>query len=726
MEEVADGEVARKTFCDFLQSQNILPFVSQVSLGPLLEADASRYQLIRYRKAADIAHCEYAALLVKNSSLQTEIQQLQSQLVTKEASLQEMKSELEIYKENNARQSSKIQTLKAQVKELEEIATSVTSVKSQSGAYIYTLKRKNQELSERVSELEKHLRMLLVSREKAEQKVASLEKKLAEVTDKLSSSMNIDIKGQEDPLGFLVIKFPTLLKEHSLEKTRIALLEKALATQEMELKASRETIVNLVSEMKKEQKTAAGHTEQLAILKKEKDEAALTKKTFERNNTILLERLKDKQIAWDNCCQELLHKEKKFTELDRALHASMYETKTTQTLYQTFISQLATLLSNTFITVAGTEKAIKERIQEICGSEHSWKSVSTVLSKLAFMNAILKTDELQQKVLSLTSQLEQQRDLYHEALSKSYKAEEVLQKQKGSLKRVEKKLAAEDLLLERFISERKKHMGFLQELTEKLQINQVSSPESLHCQYEMLLDKAQQLSKLDTEYLIENKNCIFNLQKKINSQREKIKMKNWQIEQLTEKIKQFEKGKEQQVCLNAGQEPQSLKAQKESEKLQEQLREMKMSNQTLQAKFVSVNDLKNKTIEELSKSLEKVEKIKEKAARKVVSLKTELDYTEHEARKEKERAHHMLEAVTNELHISKRALEEVARREKQLVDFREAITKIMGFRINTLTISDKEIIRQLKQLIQAYEISKVTSNNESKFSCGFTTGFENQ
>uniref|UniRef100_A0A674JIY3 Uncharacterized protein n=1 Tax=Terrapene triunguis TaxID=2587831 RepID=A0A674JIY3_9SAUR len=435
--------------------------------------------------------CYYPSILL------LKIQQLQSQLETKEASLQEMKSEVEIYKENNARQSSKIQTLKAQVKELEEIATSVTSVKSQSGAYIYTLKRKNQELSERVSEFEKHLRMLLVRREKAEQKVASLEKKLAEVTDKLSSSMNIDIKGQEDPLGFL-----------------------------------------------------------------EKDEAVLTKKTFERNNTILLERLKDKQIAWDNCCQELLHKEKKFTELDRALHASMYETKTTQTLYQTFISQLATLLSNTFITVAGTEEAIKERIQEICGSEHSWKS---------------KTDELQQKVLSLTSQLEQQRDLYHEALSKSYKAEEVLQKQKGSLKRVEKKLA-------------------------------------------------------------------------VNSQREKIKMKNWQIEQLTEKIKQFEKGKEQQVCLNAEQDPQSLKAQKESEKLQEQLSEMKMSNQTLQL-FKKTIFLQNKTIEELSKSLEKVEKIKEKAARKVVSLKTELDYTEHEARKEKERAHHMLEAVTNESYL---------------------------------------------------------------------------
>uniref|UniRef100_A0A8C0H216 Uncharacterized protein n=1 Tax=Chelonoidis abingdonii TaxID=106734 RepID=A0A8C0H216_CHEAB len=459
------------------------------------EAAHTAHMDVRTRQKSTMCYlvCYYLSILL------LKIQQLQSQLVTKEASLQEVKSEMEIYRENNARQSSKIQTLKAQVKELEEIATSVTSVKSQSGAYIYTLERKNHELSERVSELEKHLR-----REKAAQKAASLEKKLAEVTEKLSSFMHIDIKGQEGPLGFL-----------------------------------------------------------------EKDEAVLTKETFEMNNTILLERLKDKQIAWDNCCQELLHKEKKSTELDRALHASIYETKTTQTLYQTFISQLATLLSNTFITVAGTEEAIKERIQEICGSKHSWKSVSTILSNLAFMTRC------------------------------------------------------------------------------NLQVQ--PSP----------------------------------------------KVKNWQIEQLTEKIKQFEEGKEQQVCLNAREDPQSLKAQKETEKLQEQLKEMKMSNQTLQNIF-----LQNKTIEELSKSLEKVEKIKEKPARKVVSLKTELDYTEREARKEKERAYHMLEAVTNERHVAKR-----------LVDFREAIMKIMRFPINALAISDKEIIRQLKQLIQAYEISKVTSYN---------------
>lgn len=73
-----------------------------------------------------------------------------------------------------------------------------------------------------------------------------------------------------------------------------------------------------------------------------------------------------------------------------------------------------------------------------------------------------------------------------------------------------------------------------------------------------------------------------------------------------------------------------------------------------------------KTIELLSKSLEKLDKIKEKAAKKVVSLKTELDYTEQESLGEKARCQQMLDAVTNELLTAKRALEEVARREKQV------------------------------------------------------------
>lgn len=65
-------------------------------------------------------------------------------------------------------------------------------------------------------------------------------------------------------------------------------------------------------------------------------------------------------------------------------------------------------------------------------------------------------------------------------------------------------------------------------------------------------------------------------------------------------------------------------------------------------------------------SLEKLEKIKVKAAKKVVSLKTELDYSEHESVGEKARCRQTVDAVTNELLTAKRALEEVARREKQV------------------------------------------------------------
>lgn len=71
-----------------------------------------------------------------------------------------------------------------------------------------------------------------------------------------------------------------------------------------------------------------------------------------------------------------MEKEQKINDLDRTLQTSGYEAKAAHSLHQSFISQLATILGNGFTTVPRTEEAVKERIQEICRSEHTWKSVS--------------------------------------------------------------------------------------------------------------------------------------------------------------------------------------------------------------------------------------------------------------------------------------------------------------------------------------------------------------
>ncbi|XP_056666856.1 coiled-coil domain-containing protein 170-like isoform X4 [Monodelphis domestica] len=499
------------------------PGVGQATFDPPLEAVFSPDHMLSSKRGADQIHTDYAGLLVKNKTLQTEVRNLQNRILTKESSLQEMKFELENYKENNARQSSQILSLKDHIRDLEEINASATRIKTLKNASIQNLEKGNWDLSERVVELENRLRIQLVEREKAEQKAASLEKKLVDTTQKLASFMNLDMKGQDDPLQVLVMK--------------------------------------------------------------DRDEANLAK-SLERENLFLLERLRDGQKAWDKCQHDLIHKEKQISTIDQIPIALNWEAKTTQNQYQSFINQLAILLSNTNVNVPPTEDAVKERIQEISTNEQSWKY----------------------------------------------------------------------------------------------------------------------------EY----------------TQRENNELKTSQSEELEMKFRQLEKEKRENILWNIEQSlqiPTSLRLEEKVEKLQKDLSEMKLSNQNMKTQLTRVSDLKDKTIEKLQKSLKKAETIKEKSTKKVKNLKTTLDFTELEAKEDKEKAYQMLEAVTNELYTVKKTLEEVVKREKQLIEFRESVMKMMGFNIK---IPDKDIINQLKPIIQAYEDSLTASSSRSKISSDCKTVQENE
>ncbi|XP_075700952.1 coiled-coil domain-containing protein 170-like [Rhinoderma darwinii] len=670
-----------------------------------------RDQLLTYKIAAESARSEHAALLVKNTGLEAEVSDLKKRLATKDVYLQEIKEELEKYKERCARQSSQMQSFKAHIKEFDH----TTSAKAEINAEIHALCRENKALNDRIKELENRLSLHLIEREKAEQKSSGLGKRLHESIERLSSCLNINIEEHEDPLNVLVTKAEKLMKEYKMHKSRITCLEDALASQQVESKASRDTIVKLVAETEKHKKATADFPAELKSMKRERDEAVLTRKNIEREKEILQEKLKDNHKEWGSFRQELMEKEKKINELERTLRTSDYEAKASHSLHQSFISQLATILSNGFTTVPRTEEAVKERIQELCSSEQTWKSTC---------------EDLEQKIVKLNKQIEKQLDLYHDAMAKSYKSEELLQEQQDSMKHLKGKLVSEEMIKDGFNMERKRLKKFLLQLAEKMKISQDISSESLVSQYDMLLNRADEICKRDKEFLSENKTLIYNLQKKVNSQREKLELKSSQIEQLEKKIKQHEREKEHQTFLSAENSATmtAQKLQKKVERLQGQLSDMKIANQNLTAQLVDMNDLKekvnqqNKTVELLSKSLEKLEKIKDKAAKKVVSLKTELDYTEHESVGEKVRCQQMVEVVTNELHTAKRALEEVARREKQLIDFRGTVTRMMGFNINTLAVPDYEIFDQLKRVLRTHGPIDNTKTDRSKLSYGFRTG----
>lgn len=58
----------------------------------------------------------------------------------------------------------------------------------------------------------------------------------------------------------------------------------------------------------------------------------------------------------------------------------------------------------------------------------------------------------------------------------------------------------------------------------------------------------------------------------------------------------------------------------------------------------------------------------------------------------------------------------------QLIDFRETITRMMGFKINTMAVPDHEIFDQLKRVLRTHGPVDVSRTDRSKLPYGFRTG----
>uniref|UniRef100_UPI00398F1E36 coiled-coil domain-containing protein 170-like n=1 Tax=Pristiophorus japonicus TaxID=55135 RepID=UPI00398F1E36 len=661
------------------------PGLSKVTFGPpAMDAAPRTDALPHYGLPVDMLRSEYAAMLVKYESSQTQVRDLRERLAAKEAALLLLRGELEQHKEHEARQVSLIQSLKGCMREAQERPGTVGTGKTQANCSIHSLQGHNEELSERIAELEERLRLHLREREQSEQRAAGAERRLTASIQKLARGLGLDSEGQREPLDYLTNKACELFQEHLLWETKMAALEEALANQELEFRASRQALMKLVSEAGKAEQTAASFNEDMKALRKEKDEALLLKKRVDQENELLCQRLKDSQRALGTACQAQALNEKQVSEMDDSLRTSAYQTRAASVLHQSFLDQLATWLSNGFISVPATEEAIKSKVREICGNERT---------------RIATASELEEQIVKLNEQLERRNELYRETLGRSRRAEERLKDQEEALRHLEGQLAAEDLLKGGRQFERQKHVKFLQQLAERMRVEWEVQAGDWESRSQILLARAQQIAEMDIEGPSEQQELLHSLQRKVTSQRDKLASNRRHIELLAGKLGQLE-------ASAPGRQTHSALEQT-TQRLQEELSETKIANRGLRVKCAEITALKSKNkeqsrdVERLGQSLEKLEKIKDKAAQKVLTLKSELDRVQGEAWERSERDRNTLAALGNELRSTKRALEEVARRERQLVDFREFVTSALGFDTNSMAIPDDRIYRQLKGLVQA-------------------------
>ncbi|XP_054832290.1 coiled-coil domain-containing protein 170 [Eublepharis macularius] len=661
----------------------------------ILDIPVTREQLFHYRNAAETARSELAALLVKYECAQAELLDLKSKIASKEVSIQELKAEIESYKENDARQSSLLFFIQSRVQEIEKESGIISVSKKQADLKAETLFHENVELKKTIHEQEGQIRQYL--KESEENKIQASKARSEHDAFIVYLCHFFDIRGKEELQELLLSKISGIQKENAVLKGQIATLEEAINVHEMESKASRETIMRLVSELNQEQKNSATCSEDMEKLSHDLNSTSTAKQSLEKEVRSLQERLAACQRAWEVSQEELSYVKRCSNKKEESLKSCIEEARAGKNLHNAFKEKIITLLQSKCNTVSPSEEFIVETIREMCHAEESKKTMVC---------------QLEAQTANLTEALRTQNALQEDFLQRAKKAENKSEALNNQLLHLEGELVSEGVTCDALKLEKQKYLKFLDQLSGKMNLDSMAADIGFDMRMDAVLARTEQLIKLEGDTLTENKIIARSLQRKLKTQKEQLDSKDLHMKLLHQKIIQLEEEKQVRTALAVERDEANLtvrKLQKKLERLQKELSLARETNTELKTKLADTNELKirtleqDRTIEDLSKSQEKMEKIKAKTEKQLTAVKSELHIAEREAKEDKERAKNILESVTNELKTLKTTLDEVMKRERQLADFRDVVSQMLGLNIATMALPDYEIITRLERLICSHQ-----------------------
>lgn len=677
------------------------------------------------RHAVETARSELASLSVKYDKLCITVKSLEKELEEKDVHIRELKTLYDTSKENESRLTSLLESHKQQIIELESRTGSFQSAVGRSEFTVSTLQEQNRHNADKIVELESRIRQLLEERENAESKSIHIERKYSEMMSQISSVLRIEecTSLSSASIEDLTRNITDLVQENALLKGKIVTLKETLNSTELETKASRETIMRLVSEVGKEQKVATKYTAELDRLRMERDEAVDIRKSLEREIDVIKGRLDAAQRAVNANMSEIEMREERLNRKEREFRSNMHDVQQSRTQAGLFREQIASLLSDFDDSVMEwSEETIKSRIASL-------KSRSSEMSSVI--------ESLEERVRSLTEQLESQYELHKSSAQRARKAESEMADLQDRLRSAEGELAAGDVLRDGFKIDKEKYMRLLQKLAEKLKMDRISSDLGLDLTIDAIISRAEQLVKMEADAIADKSTHIYNLQRKVKSLKEQLESKDLHLDLLRKKMTGLEEkilGKSVIEKERDSESYRNRKLEKLVDKYKMQLHDASQEITNLKAQLLGSSELKLRTmeqrqeIEELVKQVTELEDVRKRQARKIGALKEEHTMFESSFQEKNVVADNAVQALSSELRTTKNSLQSIQNREKQLLDFRNVIARMLGLDINTLAIPDYEIISRLEKLIQAHHTHAFTSMNMEEaladMEDGFVSGYE--
>ncbi|XP_072554887.1 coiled-coil domain-containing protein 170 isoform X1 [Paramormyrops kingsleyae] len=548
-------------------------------------------------------------------------------------------------------------------------------------------------------------------RKEAEQQPRDAGRRYQDVAFRLADRLSINLKGNEDPLDFIVQLVDTLCEEKGRRRSEMNSLRNSVAASEVECRASRQTVMRLVAEVRREQSLTAARAEEVETLRKDFDQALLAKRKTEAESQALREKLESGQRALADSQQEADRLGRHSQELSRQLRRSQIEAQAVKALLRAFGEEVTEHIRDQ--SSPASEEDVQKKLRELCRSRETGAE---------------NIPEIEDNLSEVLRELARLFGLHQGVLERAHSAEQQVQELGRRQKELEAELLTADVLRDGLSRERHSVRGgatgapglwwwiqinnlrFLGQLSEKLKLERVAAEVGFDMQAEAIVLRVEQLVKQEERALVESRTLARDLQRKTKAQREQLQSKELHMDMLRRKVAQLEEEKQSRSALAVERDDAQLtarKLQKKVERLQKELEALHHSDTELKARLCHTNELKvkvleqNQTIEVQGKSLDRLQKEKAKAAERLATEKCEMESRYQEAVVSQQQVQRSLQSRSSELRILQQTVLELTEKERRLTDFRKVVASMLGLDINKLAVPDYEIIKTLEEFLHA-------------------------
>ncbi|EDV24084.1 uncharacterized protein TRIADDRAFT_57212 [Trichoplax adhaerens] len=626
---------------------------------------------------------------VKLSKVTNENDELKNKLLLAEGRIGELKDRIALTNDESGRHEALNRSLRSKLREFEDKSKSTEDWKTK---YELSHDQSQEQLHvqrEQIKDLEDRLHAQTSNCAKYQRKIDKLEVSLQEIGKRASRYLGIDSSSllacsAED----IAVRIEEVLQERDLYHEKADVLSRSIESMDLESKASRETIMRLVSEVGREQKTSSKINHRLEEFESRYSSLSLIKDGLELESKQLKDRLEAASTALRAAERELEKKDARIASLDAALRANDLSRGQVLGLRK----EIYRLLGDDVIDDED-EDIVREKLRAILKKYRELSEYS---------------EELEEKVKTLSDQLEKQCELQHSALQRAAEAEDQLKDYGDRMGNLESELLATDTVKSTLKDEKVKYRNFCRKLASVINLSEFTEEVAFDDE-DALLSRVEQLVNKELLSLGDRKVTLQNQLRKIKTLKQQLESKELQIDIMKKKLSTVREKASGQQHIEAEKEHTMERLRDshgENRRLKRQIQDQKQIILELKSRLLSSSDLKSKVVEQsktildLETTIDRLSKAKARATKKFSSLKNEIDLQGTFHKDDKELTEGIAAQLQKDLRKIKQEMEIMRARENQLLEFRQTLARLLGLEVSTLPIPDYEIIARIEQLLK--------------------------